>query len=226
MKTNKIKISICTLLFFLICGITFSACTFNISTKVKQNISELAEELFFGENEDAFVTVTSGYREQPFEYDGICNESVDFCVVDVVFKNSNPLSEIDAQISINDNNHQITLEKNPFKSSFMIDLQKSIDVTDHICLTINEKPIELSCKSKDFAITYEKALNIGIESTLEKLKNLTTRGKFKGECYLKIINNPLQNSKLFYWFFSVKGQDGSNFSVIIDPTTGSVLAKY
>lgn len=225
MKT-KYKISLCLILFFLICGLTLSACSFNLATKVKQNISELAEELFFGENDDTFVTITSGFREQPFEYDGVCNESVDFCVVDVVFKISNPLSEIDAQIIINDTPHQITLEKNPFKSSFMFDLQKSIDASDHISFVFNEKQIDLTCKSKDFSINFEKALNIGIENTLEKLENLTSRGHFKGECYLKIINNPLQNSKLFYWFFSVKGQDGSTFSVIIDPNTGSVLAKY
>lgn len=225
MKT-KFKISLCLIVFFLISGLTLSACTFNLATKVKQNISELAEELFFGENDDAYVTITSGYREQPFEYDGVCNENVDFCVIDVVFKNNLSLSEIDAQITINDKAHQITLEKNPFKSSFMFDLQKSIDASDHIFFTFNEKQIDLTCKSKDFSINYEKALNIGIENTLEKLKNLTSRGSFKGECYLKIINNPLQNSKLFYWFFSVKGQDGSTFSVIIDPITGSVLAKY
>lgn len=225
MKT-KFKISLCLIVFFLISGLTLSACTFNLATKVKQNISELAGELFFGENDDAYVTITSGYREQPFEYDGVCNESVDFCVIDVVFKNNLSLSEIDAQITINDKAHQITLEKNPFKSSFMFDLQKSIDASDHIFFTFNEKQIDLTCKSKDFSINYEKALNIGIENTLEKLKNLTSRGSFKGECYLKIINNPLQNSKLFYWFFSVKGQDGSTFSVIIDPITGSVLAKY
>lgn len=225
MKT-KFKISLCLIVFFLISGLTLSACTFNLATKVKQNISELAEELFFGENDDAYVTITSGYREQPFEYDGVCNESVDFCVIDVVFKNNLSPSEIDAQITINDKAHQITLEKNPFKSSFMFDLQKSIDASDHIFFTFNEKQIDLTCKSKDFSINYEKALNIGIENTLEKLKNLTSRGSFKGECYLKIINNPLQNSKLFYWFFSVKGQDGSTFSVIIDPITGSVLAKY
>lgn len=226
MKKVKIKVLISLLLFTIFSGVFFSACSFNIGTKVKQQMSELSKVLFYGENEEIHVTLTSGYREQPFEYDGISNERVDFCVIDIVFKQANNLDDIDAMIKVNEKTQEITLEKNPFKSSFMNDLQKSVDETDKISLTFNEKEIGLKCKSKDFKTTYEKALNIGIEAMQDKLKNLQSRGKLKAECYLKIISNVLQNKELFYWYFSVKGQNGSTYSVIIDPSTGSVLAKY
>lgn len=224
MKT-KTKILTVLLIFILLGATVLTACVLS-KTNINDNISEYSKHLFFGENEDAYVTVTTGTRENPYEYDGISNEKIDFFVVNTVFKTNTDQQTISSKIKIADKEYDLTLEKNPFKSSFMADLQLPATIDTKISLVLNEKEIILSNKDSAFQITSEKALEVAINSLSEEIKSMTSKNKFNGEGYLKIINNPLQNPELYYWYFSVKGQNGKTYSLIIDTNSGEVLAKY
>ena len=66
----------------------------------------------------------------------------------------------------------------------------------------------------------KKAINIGVEQYKDVLQGYYYNGSLHAECYLKVVAK--YNFDDIYWYFSIVGQDGKNYSMLIDVNTGNV----
>ncbi len=212
-------------LLLLAVVIIFVACSLNLNEKIWQKISEESRELYSGEGSNFYLTLTVGEREEPYERDGFSNNKVIFSVICVTFFENKTEENFNFTININDQTFSGTLEKNVFRGNYMTDLQIPIESGSEIILTLNEETINLTCISDEFATNYEKAINLAIENLVDEIEKMSVSGQFQGECFLKILNNPLQNKGIFFWHFSIVGQNGDQDYIVIDTMTNAILAK-
>ena len=211
---------------FLFATAILVACSYSLNTQIKKNISEESRVLFSADTESFFVTLTSGVREHPYLQDGISQSKIDFAVLTITFYENNTEVLINVELIINQEHFTQILERNDYNSNYMTDLEKQVDETASIILIYNSQEISLACASAEFEIDYEQAIEIALETLHEDLVERFENTSFDAECYLKILNNPTQNKNVFFWYFSIKDNQGTIGTVVIDTMSQTVLAKY
>ena len=213
-----------TLLIIAISLFTLTACG-TPEEYIKNNMSEVRQNIFDGTSGSFYVTLSSGMRETPYLSDGIHNKNVEFGVIELeLFDKLFSGEKLEYTAKIDDKEISGVLERNPFTGSFMDDIEMIVDDNAKIELNIkygNGELINLENKSETWEINYEKAIEIAIKKITEKLGELNE--KPSGEGYLKIINNYTAGKK-YFWYFNLKTADLKSYSLVIDTATGSILA--
>lgn len=212
------------LLTLLLTIFTFGGCG-TMEEYIKNNMSEIRQNIFDGTSGSFYVTLSSGMRENPYLSDGVHNKTVEFGVIELeLFDKLYSGEKLEYTAKIDDKEISGILERNPFTGSFMDDIEMIINDDAKIEINIkygNGEIINLENKSKNWEIDYEKALEIGVKKITEKLSELNK--KPSGEGYLKIINNYTAGKK-YFWYFNFKTADLKSYSLVIDTATGSILA--
>lgn len=216
--------AIVAVMMFLFVGV--SGCGLNVKSDVVNNLSDVRYSVFVGQSQGVVSNLMCGMRENPYSYDGKSNKKTEFGVITVFFENK-PEEELHFSLSVGKTNYAGTLEENPYNHSFMADIQKIVDGDEGVYLTIEGvvKDMQLMPESKDWAVQYDKALDIAFEALEEDLMMLYSSRKFCGECYLKIVLDQSGIENPYYWCFMYVGQNGESGSVIIDVNTGEILTK-
>ena len=202
------------------------ACSYSLSSQVKDSISEESNFLYFGDCDLFYVTLTSGMREEPYLHDGKSMPKQNFAVICVTFYENVTGELLPFDIVINDNHLEGSLEKNPFSANYMTDLEIVLDNTATIKFSSQQQELSLICKSDDFQTTSKDAIQLALEHLNDDLLSMFKNTKFNAECYLKIINNPHQNKNVFFWYFTIKSPTTTVATIIIDTMSKTVLAKY
>ena len=212
------------LLTLLLTIFTFGGCG-TMEEYIKNNMSEIRQNIFDGTSGSFYVTLSSGMRENPYLSDGVHNKTVEFGVIELeLFDKLYSGEKLEYTAKIDDKEISGILERNPFTGSFMDDIEMIINDDAKIEINIkygNGEIVSLENKSKNWEIDYEKALEIGVKKITEKLSEL--KEKPSGEGYLKIINNYTAGKK-YFWYFNFKTADLKSYSLVIDTATGSILA--
>ena len=86
------------LISFLFC-LVLTGCSINIQDLAKQSVSEMVEVYFSGTG-DFSANISSGQREEPYEYNGKTGELNEFSVVTMLVSDNQKC--IQAEISVND----------------------------------------------------------------------------------------------------------------------------
>ncbi len=206
----------CFCVVFLFAGCSQSA--FNLS---KNANSEVVKTYFFGKGEDFSSSISSGLREDPYFYDGVSNEKVEFSVVTIFtgFKKE----FIQAEVEINDVSKSISLVYDPFTSNYIFDLEKECDQGDVIYITYNNEKIYLENLSKKFNIPYEKAFGKATDYLKTDLEKLTQKDILQAECYLRVLESQDANFEKVFWYFYVFAKNKTSFYCVIDPYTGEII---
>lgn len=217
--------------FYILGAFLFSccfliACSYALSSQIKNAISEKSNFIYAGVSENFFVTLTCGEREDPYLHDGISMQKKSFSVICVTFYENKEETIFPFEITINQETHSGNIEKNMFGPNYMTDLEISINNDREIVIFLEDETIQLICKSNDFETSSEKAIDIAIENLNDELEEEFENAKFNAECYLKIINNPLQDKNIYFWFFTIKSAQKTVATIVIDTMSNSVLAKY
>lgn len=211
---------------FIFCMASLVACSFTLSSKIKNNMSELSKVLYSGDCQTFFATLTSGTREEPYLYNGISENKIDFAILNLTFYSNMSEETIPVEIIIDEEHFERTLEKNPYTSNYMVDLEMFVDASATISIMVNNEEISLLCTSENFVVNYEHAITIALENLNDELTTRFKDTSFDAECYLKILNNPTQNKNVFFWYFSVRDKSGTVVTIVIDTMSNTVLAKY
>ena len=203
-----------------------SGCGLNAKSDVLNSLSDVRYSVFVGQSDGVVANLMCGMRENPYSYDGKSNKKTEFGVVTVFFE-KHPVQELHYSLSVGKTSFAGTLEENPYNHSFMADIQKIVDGEGGVYLTIEGvvDGMQLMPESKDWAVQYDKALDIAFEVLEEDLMNLYSSRRFCGECYLKIVLDQSSIDNPYYWCFMYVGQNGESGSVIIDVNSGEVLTK-
>ena len=219
------KISFVVLAVMMIGCAMLSGCGLNVKSDVLNNLSDVRYSVFVGQSDGVVANLMCGMRENPYSYDGKSNKKTEFGVITVFFKNR-PSEDLHYSLSVGKSSYAGVLEENPYNHSFMADIQKIVD-GEGVYLTIEGvvDGMQLMPESKDWAVQYDKALDIAYEVLEEKLMGLYSSRRFCGECYLKIVLDQSSIDNPYYWCFMYVGQNGESGSVIIDVNSGEVLTK-
>jgi len=203
------------------------ACSYSMASQIKNNMSELTTVLYAGEHADFYATLTCGLREEPYVFDGHSKESQNFAVLTVTLFNTQTMPTLPYKITINSHVYEGELDRNTLKANYMIDLGISVAENSEITLVFCENEIALNCISDDFETNSTLAIDLAIENLNNELIEEFKGGDFNGECYLRILNNPMQNKNVFFWHFSIVNTSSKIIAtVIIDTMSSTILAKY
>lgn len=208
------------LLFF--CSFFLISCKNN--QKIEENISEITEIYFYGENNDGDLkcSISVGQREDPYKVDGIHNPTCDFSLISLKSKVYQS-EQINVAIFLNNICYELILYFNPVTGVYINDLGFAINENDVVFIKFNDVNFNLYNLSKDFKINYKEALSISIERLQDELSNLFSRGKFLGECYLKILSNP--NDDRLFWLFTIQTRNEDSINLIISIDSGEIIMQ-
>ncbi|MDR0383728.1 MAG: hypothetical protein LBH47_00170 [Christensenellaceae bacterium] len=191
-------------------------------------LDNLAEARFYlktASNEIASIQFYSGMREETYKMDGVATTTKPYAVVSIEPTNEVLASktEIAGTITINAVPEEIILIKNPYGTNFAIDLEKLIEDTSDIQLSLKIDPettidYELTNAMPEGSITWEKALETATKE-LEK-KIIDTQ---KLEAYIKVLCDKASADSPF-WYVTFATTSGETFFVVIDPN-GNIIGK-
>lgn len=188
---------------------------------VKNNMSEMTNVYYFSDNDNLKVSLASGQRETTYQYDGKSTEKVDFSLI---------VAELDScdtelcQVLIDGETTDVLLEFNYRTGKHMADLQKKLTGEEVIQIIYGDETANMVNKSKDFAVSSEQALQIGVEYLKDFIEPLCEDKNFNGECYLRIMDTLTGEENGALWLFSVLSNDGQVKNIIISTTEPNVLA--
>lgn len=198
----------------------------NIKSDVVNNMADIRYNLFVGQAENISANLMCGMRENPYQADGIAKKTVQFGVITVTLKNR-PTESVHYSLVAGKQSFAGVLEENPYNHTFMVDIEKIIDGEEGVYLTVEgvASNMQLMPISKDWAVQYDKALELGISALEEDIKSMYHKRKFKAECFLKIILDQNAINNPYYWCFGVTGEDGKKAVVIFDVESGEIITK-
>jgi hypothetical protein len=204
-------------------ALLFTGCGQNQTDIVKAQMSEITYDYFYGKCDEFEISISSGEREEPYAYDGVSQEKCDFALV-VVDLNTT-IEKLNMTFSINGDASSVVLEYNYKTGTHMIDLEKRLDSDDIISVKYGNTQISIDCLSNEFAINYEKAIEIGVNEFSENITNLMQSGELKAEVYLKVLDNLSNNFDKSFWCFSIVDEKGQHLNCIIDTENGNIVAR-
>jgi len=219
------------LLGILLCAlcVIFTGCNTSTLDLVLENMAEVRYNVFSGEDDVVSLTFMSGKRENPYVVNGVCEKTVDFGLLTVKFKNDDLPTSANYRINADDLEYSGALEFNNYENTFLVDIQKIVSDDTNITVAVivgsDIYEVTLISQTKAFEITWYTALQIAVEEMKEDLQNYVKNNTLDGEVYVKVIvdiNNQFSN---YYWYVCIVNSDGDTNAVIIDPTSGEVIAK-
>ena len=214
----------------VMCFGLLSACESPMYSKAKDNIAEIRNNIFIGENENVKATFMSGKREKEYVINGTSTLLIEFGVITFALLGDNVTRAKTGnyKVIIDSKTYEGQLELNPFDNTYVADLGSMFDSSDNIYASINvgsfESEVTLELKNGDWQTSSTDALQIACKTLKKELKDYD-KDVWSSEVYIKIIHDDKVASDKYFWYVNFVGRDGTNHSVIIDPYTKEILAK-
>lgn len=211
------------LLFVVFCMFALSGCNVEYN-EVLNNMSDLRINYFVGTSKDMEISLSCGYREEIFAYDGVSSSPIECGVISLMFFETHSYSSIEVALEIDGVEENIVLEKSPFEDVFMYDIQKILNNQNKIFVRLKNtsQKIELKEISNEWAVDYKLALKIASEHYGKQIRELYFNNRFNAECYLK----PIYKSDFgrTFWYFSIIDKVGNNYNLLIDVNTKEIIS--
>lgn len=206
LKKKKVLLyTILAVVFIALVCMSFllTGCSANINTLVKNNLSEYRSGICYGESTNLSATFTMGKREDPYVLNGKKENLVEFGVLTITFYEELSIAP-SYTLMIDTIQYSGKLEKNPFDGTYVADICREVSASADVYLKvlgggINES-LNLINVSKDWQVSYKKALKIASEEFSEALKNYIKRNSLQAEVFLKIVGNLEEGTKNIYWY--------------------------
>lgn len=220
------KIIFYSILILFAC-LTCICCVDNTYNLVRENISEYRKNILVYSDDDYFVSLMSGYRENNYAKDGISNEKLDFTIISLSINNADAKHDISYKTTINEIEYNGKLINNPYDNSYVIDIGTNATETTTVDIqfTIDGQTYNFTLNkiNADWEISGDQALKISCHNFKDYIRQSVVDNKFNGECYVKVVHND-KFSNQFYWYVEILA--GKNtYAIIINPNTGDILAQ-
>lgn len=213
-----------------------AVCLFSLSACGKSKI-DLANYLIeernnlFTANDDLYnVTLSSGMREEDYNFDGKISPKVEFAVLTLTRNDGSPLANDTYTyiVTINEDKRTGTMEKSPVDNSYAVDLETAIaddaEISVSISFTGYHFKQELTNTSNDFSVDKNTALSIANKELEHDLKNVMSDNA-KIEVVMKILKDYSNIEKSYYWYIGVISTNGETLGILIDANSGEIIAK-
>lgn len=229
MKKKIIKYSILiALLCALVVGVYFAFFTVDSKTLAKNNVSEMGEHVFTAKEDCTSIKLYSGMRENPYSLNGVHEEMQNFALI--IFRTDELNVESPTFIAtIDGTSYNGILEQNPYDNTFVADLETSISQNSivEICVTVKDSQYNYNLVNvnKDWAYTFNDALEIGLNELLNDIEMLISGKTLACELYVKAINDSVGTFDTFFYHVSYIDTNGNAKGVVIDVQTGQVIKE-
>ena len=212
---------------FCFFALTLTGCSgADINTYIKSNVSENCSCYFVGETNNFYVNLFSGKREQPYKLDGVANKMVDYTIVSVQKRGDVSFNELQYCIEIDDKTYEGAFSPNPYDNTLDTDLEIAVSADSKIFVYIkladNTEVASLNNVSNNFLINSTTALDIAVDEVIAAKPEIDKSLTY--ECFIQVLNKD-DNAHLYFWIVNIVSSSGDMYNIIIDTTTGQVLAK-
>ena len=217
-------IKIVCVFILIVAVLVVSGCE-GIDNIVLNNMSDLRINYFEGKNDNFYVNLSCGYREEVFNYDGISSTPTECGVLSLGYFDICSYASVTVVLIVDGEQNEYVLEKSPFENVYMEDIGKILtkDNIVKIKLKGTDEIIVLNEISNKWKINYKKAIEIGAKYLKEKLESLYFNGTLHAEGYLKVVSKIDYEKK--YWYFALTSQSGENYSLLIDVESGEIISN-
>ena len=206
------------------------SCNDGTDDTLKEHISYIQTDSYYGECELYTVYLTAGEKEVPFIADGMRGDMKEFCRLTVRTKDNTIINgNFTYRFTYNEEEVSGTFSKD-YGNSMSADTGVKAHATGLKNLIIsnaeNEFNIELKDNMCDNKITIDKAYEIAKDEIKDKIASETADGKeFDIEIYIKFVNDWTDANSEYYYYVAFIGADRKGYAVLIDKTSGEVIAK-
>lgn len=227
---KKIYYIAIALIILILCSFFLVGCN-KMYNLVKNNVSEMRINYYVGKSSNLYVSFITGFREQNYIIDGKNTTAVEFGVVSFKLLNDALITseELTFELIVDGKKYDGSLQKNPYDNTFVADIQSQVKGVKNIIAKIVDKQnvydVSLQSVIKDWKVDHELALKIACKELKNELETYVINGIFRGEVYVRIINNANMTNDKYFWYVNFVAEDGKTTAVIIDPITKEVLAK-
>lgn len=197
---------------------------------LEDNIAEVREYLFEGKRDNVNVTFVCGKREKDYVLNGYATELIDFGVLtfDIEDKENYSIENAKYVLTVGTTRYDGDLQKNPFDGTFVADIKKIINVENSVSAKIMlgelVKEIKLERIDSNWQVSANDILKIVSKNFKNEIKFLVEDGIFKGEIYVKTINDADMYIGDYYWYVSIISRNGGKLNAIISTKTGEILS--
>lgn len=225
----KKKIAICAL--FALMVVCLSACgktSFNLSDYViekREHIYSACDDLYC-------VTLSTGTRENNYDFDGIVNEHVPFGILTLTRKGNKTLANDNYSyiVTIGEQTFSGFLCKNNTDNSYSADLEVN---------EIGEQPVNVQISftgytfnqnlehtSANFQVDSASALKVAEKELKDDIQNLISDKNTHIEVVMKIMkDHSNEELKTYYWYVGVISTNGDTLGILLDANSGEIVAK-
>lgn len=217
---------IVVVILFILCFVfVTTGCSSSIKSVVEDNFSDIRINYFTGENEEFYVNLSCGYREESFAYDGVSTNKVECGVITLGFMQSKNYSQISVILNVDNIDKEIILEKSPYEDIYMADISKILTKDNFIKLKLKNqnKEVVLNEESQFWQVDFDEAIKIAVKHFEKDFQNLYFNNKLNAECYLKVLSK--KDFDKIYWFFSFVNREGKFTNCLIDINSGELLME-
>ena len=211
-----------TMVIILLIAACLTACK-KQSQEQSEPISYMQQSLYTASSANYRVTVTSGRSESLFVADGKVTDVQDYATVTVV-----PLhvdlynGDYTYTLTGSTGTAQGTMVKDNFGASFeaQIDDWDNVGIPTTLTITSGDKSEEFALIDRmDGCITGLNAHEIAYKTVQDKL-DADDKDR---EIYVRFINDSSTPDSPYYWYVAYIHAPTDYYSVLIDPTSGTVL---
>jgi len=218
--------------------IVLSCCVLSLvgCKKNELNLSDYVIEernnLFTANDELYSVNISSGQREENYNFDGVVGNMVDFAVITFIRNDNLPLANDNYSylVKVNENEYSGFLEKSPLDNSYASDFGVAIPNDAEIEVkisftgyTFNQKLLNTS---NNFSVDKNSAIQIANEQLKDDIKNILSDKNTKIEVVMKILKDySVEETPKYYWYVGIVSTNGETLGILIDATNGDIIAK-
>ncbi len=193
----------------------------------KNNLSEQELVFFAGSTQNFSVTLGSGLREEPYLQDGVKGEIVEYALLEVVPKGEKEVFGLEYTVEINGKTYEGVFLESPFDKSLAQDIGVSLrgneEIFVYIILNNESEIVKLNNLSDSFKVGCAGALDIAIEANRERIVNLSDEFGKSIEVCVRVANTD-KTLGIYFWYVGFLNIDGERIGVVIDPSSGEIIA--
>lgn len=219
------------IVLFAICAFCLTACG-NKDLKLNDYLIEERQNLFIAQDEVYTVSLSSGMREENYNFDGVKNNMTEFGIVTIARLDSAPMGNFDYNYTIKVDDQTFTgkLEKSEVENSYIADIEKRVNDSSSVSVQIvfgstsfNKEMTNISSK---FEVNSNKAIEIANQTLKKDIKQLTSDKNNKIEAVMKIVKDSSSADPCnYYWYVGVVSTNGEILGVLVDSSNGQIIAK-
>ena len=183
-------------------------------------VSEYRDNVYVGENENFYAIAVTGYRENPFDIDGVSEQNkVEFLLVTVTPAEYNPSVAYSYSITVDGVEYAGEMNKHPFENTYSFEIAQYVS-DEQITIYVQQQAVTLSSILTEEYISAEKAFDIA-RSRLSK-SEVIKGGDY--EIYVRLIANPINAKGGYFWYVAFVDESQNTVAVLIDPVSMEIVA--